>query len=92
MVKYLHVKLPREGGEREVIQPQTRQQEQRLREHELRRAAEGIRREGGVGTTRSGRLVAGALRAMSAALTRTANALDAPCDGFEPDGRVIDRA
>ena len=75
-----------------MIQPQTRQQEQLLREHELRRTAESVRREGGVGTTRSGRLVAGALRGMSAALTRTANALDSPCDGSETDGRAVDRA
>ena len=74
-----------------MIQPQTRRQEQLLRERELRRTAEGIRREGGLGTTRSGRLVAAALRATSAALTHTANALDAPGDRSEPDRGVVDR-
>lgn len=75
-----------------MVQPQTRREEQILREHELRRVAETLRREGGAGTTRSGRLVASALRSVSATLTRTANALDAPCDRLETDGRLADRA
>lgn len=76
-----------------MIQPQTRREEQLLRERELRRAAEGARREGVTGATRSGRMVAAALRATSAALTRTANALDdPPCDRVERDVRMIDRA
>jgi hypothetical protein len=71
--------------------PEFRADELRLREHELRRATEIARREGVAPATRSGRLAAGALRAMSAALTRTANALDAPCDRLESDVRMIDR-
>ena len=71
--------------------PQVRSDEQRLRERELRLATEVARREGDAPTTRTGRMAAGALRAMSAALTRTANALDAPCDPLEHDVRLIDR-
>ena len=74
-----------------VQTPEFRADELRLREHELRRATEIPRRESVAPTTRSGRLAAGALRAMSAALTRTANALDAPCDPLEHDVRLIDR-
>jgi hypothetical protein len=74
-----------------VQTPQFRADELRLREHELQRATEAVRREGVAPTSRSGRLAAGALRAMSAALTRTANALDAPCDRLDPDVRMIDR-
>jgi len=36
-------------------------------------------------------MAADALRTMSAALTRTANALDTPRDGLERDVRMIDR-
>ena len=75
-----------------VQTPQFRTDEQRLRETELRRATEITRREGPTSATRTGRIVAGALRAMSAALTRTANALDTPSDRLERDVRMIDRA
>jgi hypothetical protein len=71
--------------------PPFRTDEHRMREHELRRAAEVTRREGATSTTRTGRMAAGALRAMSAAPTRTANALDTPCDRLEHDVRVVDR-
>jgi hypothetical protein len=74
-----------------VQTPHFRTDEQRLREHELRRATEVVRRERHTSATRTGRMAAGALRAMSAALTRTANALDTPSDGLERDVRVIDR-
>jgi hypothetical protein len=75
-----------------VQTPHFRTDEQRLREHELRRATEIVRSERPTSTpTRTGRMAAGALRAMSAALTRTANALDAPSDGLERDVRMIDR-
>ena len=74
-----------------VQTPHFRTDEQRLREHELRRATEVVRRERPTSATRTGRMAAGALRAMSAALTRTANALDTPCDGLERDVRMIDR-
>jgi hypothetical protein len=66
-----------------VQPPHFRTDEQRLREHELRRATEVVRRERPASATRTGRIAAGALRAMSAALTRTANALDTPCEGLE---------
>jgi hypothetical protein len=72
--------------------PQIRIDEQVLRERELRRRTEVARREGATPTGRSVRMAAGALRAMSSALTRTANALDAPCNGLEGDVRMIDRA
>jgi hypothetical protein len=72
--------------------PQFRSDEQRLKEHELRRMTEVARREVVGPTTRTGRMAAGALRAMSAALTRTADALDAPSDCLERDVRMIDRA
>ena len=75
-----------------VQTPAFRTDEQRLREHELRRAIEITRREGPTPATRTGRMAAGALRAMSAALTRTANALDTPSDRLERDVRMIDRA
>ena len=75
-----------------VQSPQIRTHDHRLREHELRRTAETVRREGSTPTTRSGRVVADMLRAMSTALTRTANALDDPCERLEHDVRVIDRA
>ena len=74
-----------------VQTPHFRTDEQRLREHELRRATEAVRRERPTSATRTGRMAAGALRAMSAALTRTANALDTPSDGLERDVRMIDR-
>ena len=70
---------------------QFRTDEHRMREHEIRRATDATRREGATTTTRTGRMAAGALRAMSAALTRTANALDTPSDPLEHDVRVIDR-
>ena len=69
-----------------------RTDEQRLREHELRRAIEVVRRERPTSATRTGRMAAGALRAMSAAFTRTANALDTPCERLDRDARMIDRA
>ena len=75
-----------------VQTPAFRTDEQRLREYELRRAIEITRREGPTPATRTGRMAAGALRAMSAALTRTANALDTPSDCLEHDVRMIDRA
>jgi len=75
-----------------VQTPQFRTDEQRLREHELRRVTEVARREGVGPATRTGKMAAGALRAVSAALTRTANALDAPSDRLERDVRMIDRA
>jgi hypothetical protein len=75
-----------------VQTPASRSDELRLREHELRRATEVVRREGVSPTTRTGRMAAGALRAMSAALTRTANALDSPSNCLEHDVRMIDRA
>ncbi|MEO8425055.1 MAG: hypothetical protein ABI595_14245 [Actinomycetota bacterium] len=76
-----------------VQTPQFRTDEQRLHEQELRRATEIARREQElVSATRTGRMAAGALRAMSAALTRTANALDTPSDCLERDVRLIDRA
>ena len=75
-----------------VQTPHFRTDEQRLREHELRRATEVVRRERPTSATRTGRMAAGALRAMSAALTRTANALDTPSDRLERDVRMIDRA
>ena len=74
-----------------VQTPHFRTDEQRMREHELRRATEVVRRERPTSATRTGRMAAGALRAMSAALTRTANALDTPSDRLERDVRVIDR-
>ncbi len=75
-----------------VQSPQIRTHDQGLREDELRRTVEMVRREGSIPTTRSGRVVAGMLRAMSSALTRTANTLDAPCEHVEHNVRVIDRA
>jgi len=75
-----------------VQAPRFRTEEQRLREQELRRTIEIARRERPASTTRTGRMAAGALRAMSAALTRTANALDTPSERFEQDVRMIDRA
>ena len=75
-----------------VQTPHFRTDEQRLREHELRRATEVVRRERRTSTTRTGRMTAGALRAMSAALTRTANALDTPPERLERDVRMIDQA
>ena len=75
-----------------VQTPHFRTDEQRLREHELRRTTEVVRRERRTSTTRTGRMAAGALRAMSAALTRTANALDTPSERLERDVRMIDRA
>ena len=75
-----------------VQTPTFRADEQRLREQELRRASENARRERPTSATRTERMAAGALRAMSAALTRTANALDTPSDCLEPDVRMIDRA
>ena len=75
-----------------VQTPQFRTDEQRQREQELRRATEIARRERPTSATRTGRMAAGALRAMSAALTRTANALDTPSDRLERDVRMIDRA
>ena len=74
-----------------VQTPHFRTDEQRLREHELRRKTEAARRERPTAATRTGRMAAGALRAMSAALTRTANVLDTPSDGLERDARMIDR-
>jgi hypothetical protein len=70
---------------------QLRTDEQVLRERELRHKTEVARRERSTATGRSGRMAAGALRAMSSALTRTANALDAPSNGVEGDVRMIDR-
>ena len=75
-----------------IQSPQIRTDEQVLRERELRQITEVTRREGAVSTGRSGRMAAGALRAMSSALTRTANALDTPSDCLERDVRMIDRA
>ena len=75
-----------------VQTPQFRTDEQRMREQELRRATEIARRERPTSATRTGRMAAGALRTMSAALTRTANALDTPSDRLERDVRMIDRA
>lgn len=75
-----------------VQTPQFRTDEQRMHELELRRATEIARRERPASATRTGRMAAGALRAMSAALTRTANALDTPSDRLERDVRMIDRA
>jgi hypothetical protein len=75
-----------------VQTPHFRTDEQRLREHELRRATEVVRRERPTSATRTGRMAAGALRAMSAALTRTANALDTPSERLDRDARMIDRA
>ncbi len=75
-----------------VQTPQFRTDEQRMHEQELRRVTEITRRERPASTTRTGRMAAGALRAMSAALTRTANALDTPSDRLERDVRMIDRA
>ncbi|MEP6973184.1 MAG: hypothetical protein ABI869_03455 [Actinomycetota bacterium] len=72
--------------------PQIRTDEHVLRERELRRTTEIVRREGVMPTGRSGRMAAGALRAMSSALTRTANALDTPSDCLERDVSMIDRA
>jgi len=74
-----------------VQSPQFRTDEHRMREHELRRATEVTRREGATSSSRTGRIAAGALRAMSAALARTANALDTPCERLEHDVRMIDR-
>jgi hypothetical protein len=74
-----------------VQTPHFRTDEQRFREYELRRTAEVVRRERPTTATRTGRTTAAALRAISAALTRTANALDTPPDGLERDVRVIDR-
>jgi hypothetical protein len=74
-----------------VQTPQFRTDEHRMREHEIRRATEVSRREGAASTNRTGRMAAGALRAMSAALTRTADALDTPCERLEHDVRMIDR-
>jgi hypothetical protein len=74
-----------------VQTPGFRTDEHGMREHELRRATEVTRKEGATSTTRTGRMAAGALRAMSAALTRTANALDTPSDRLEHDVRMIDR-
>ena len=75
-----------------IQSPQIRTDEQVLRERELRQITEVARREGATPTGRSGRMAAGALRAMSSALTRTANALDSPADCLERDVRMIDRA
>jgi hypothetical protein len=75
-----------------VQSPQIRTDEQVLRERELRQRTEVARREGPTPTGRSGRMAAGALRAVSSALTRTANALDTPSDRLERDVRMIDRA
>ena len=75
-----------------VQTPTFRTDEQRMREQELRRATEIARRERPTIAGRSGRKAAGALRAMSAALTRTANALDTPSERLEHDVRMIDRA
>lgn len=75
-----------------VQTPQFRTDEQRMHELELRRATEIARRERPASATRTGRMAAGALRAMSAALTRRANALDTPSDRLERDVRMIDRA
>jgi hypothetical protein len=75
-----------------VQTPQFRTDEQRMHEQELRRVTEITRRERPASATRTGRMAAGALRAMSAALTRTANALDTPSDRLERDVRMIDRA
>lgn len=75
-----------------VQTPQFRTDEQRMHEQELRRATEIVRRERPTSATRTGRMAAGALRTVSAALTRTANALDTPSDRLERDVRVVDRA
>ena len=75
-----------------IQSPQIRTDEQVLRERELRQRTEVARREGATPTGRSGRMAAGALRAVSSALTRTANALDTPSDRLERDVRMIDRA
>lgn len=75
-----------------VQTPQFRTDELRLREQELRRTTEIVRRERPTSANRTGRMAAGALRAMSAALTRTANALNTPSDCLEHDVRMIDRA
>ncbi len=75
-----------------VQSPQIRTHDLGSRQDELRRNTEQVRREGASPTTRSGRVIAGMLRAMSSALTRTANTLDAPCAGLEHDVRAIDRA
>jgi len=71
--------------------PQIRIDEHRMRERELRRVVEAKRREGVTPTSRSGRALARALRAMSGALARTANALDAPSAGLDREARVADR-
>ena len=68
-----------------------RTDEHRMREHELRRLVETARREGVSRTSRRGRALAGVLRAMSGALARTANALDAPSTGLDREARVADR-
>ena len=75
-----------------MIRPQTQREEQLVREHELRKTAERVRREDIADTTGAGRFVAGALRALSTALARTADALDAPCDRVDRETSVIDRA
>ena len=71
--------------------PWIRTDEHRMREGELRRLVEATRREGVTPTSRSGRALAGVLRAMSGALARTANALDAPSAGLDREARVADR-
>jgi hypothetical protein len=68
-----------------------RTDEQRMRERELRRLVEATRRQGVTATTRSGRALAGVLRALSSALGRTADALDASSAGLDHEGRVADR-
>jgi hypothetical protein len=68
-----------------------RTDEHRMRERELRRTVEVRRREGATATTRSGRALAGVLRALSGALGRTADALDASSAGLDHEARVADR-
>jgi len=62
-----------------------------MREHELRRLVETSRREGVTATTRSSRALAGVLRALSSALGRTADALDASSAGLDHERRMADR-
>ena len=68
-----------------------RTDEHRMREHELRRLVEATRREGVTPASRTGRALAGVLRAMSGALARTANVLDEPSAGLDREARVADR-
>ncbi len=68
-----------------------RTDEHRMRERELRRTVEVTRREGMTATSRSGRALAGMLRALSSALGRTADALDASSAGLDRETRVADR-